>query len=160
MEVFISIGLALIAAVLALASNYWLQQRLHRRYQAADELKKQLHRRYQAADELKKQLYEFLRLVADYWISGAASGTSLRGLEAKIAATQFIIESEYELVEKQSEKLKNWYLDTEQKRTELMAAVTGRGFPSTGDNWEPKPERVGLAAGAIVHIVNKLYDNC
>ena len=146
MEVLISIGLALFVAVLALASNYWLQQRLHRRYQAAD--------------ELKKQLYEFLRLVADYWISGAASGTSLRGLEAKIAATQFIIASEHALIEKQSKKLKNWYLDTEQNRVDLMDAVIGSGFPSTGDNWEPKPRRVGLAAGAIAHIVSELYDNC
>ena len=146
MEVLKPLGLALFVAVLALASNYWLQQRLHRRYQVAD--------------ELKKQLYEFLRLVADYWISGAASGTSLQGLEANIVATQFIIESEYELVEKQSKKLKNWYLDTEQNRFDLMDAVTGSDFPSTGDNWEPKPECVSLAGGAIVHILNKLYDNC
>ncbi len=149
MEVLISLGLALIAVVLAATlafiGNYRLQQHLRRRYQA---------------DELKKQLYEFLRLVSDYWISGAASGTSLQGLEAKIVATQFIIGSEYELVEKQSKKLKNWYLDTEQNRFDLMDAVTGSDFPSTGDNWEPKPECVGLAAGAIVHIVNKLYDNC
>ena len=148
-ELIIPLGLALItvvlAATLAFIGNYRLQQHLRRRHQA---------------DELKKQLYEFLGLVADYWISGAASGTSLQGLEAKIAVTQFIIASEYELVEKQSKKLKNWYLDTEQNRGDLLEAVTGGGFLSTRDNWKPEPERVSLAAGAIVHIVNKLYDNC
>ena len=28
------------------------------------------------------------------------------------------------------------------------------------DNWEPELKRVGLAAGAIAHIVSELYDNC
>ena len=146
MEILISLGLALFAAVLALVSNYWLQQRLHRRYQVAD--------------ELKKQLYGFLGLAADYWISGAESGTSLQGLRAKIRATQFAIVTEYKLVRKQSKKLKNWYLDTEQKRFDLLEAVTGGDFLSTRDNWKPEPDRVSLAGGAIVHIVSELYDNC
>ena len=131
-EVLMGLATALAGFGLGLVGDYWLQQRLSRRYKAAD--------------ELKKRLYEFLGLVADYWISGAESGSSLQGLEARLKATQFIITAEYTLIIKHSKKLKTWYLDTEKERLDLLEAATGIPFPFPSmDTWIPDPGRVNRA---------------
>ncbi len=135
---------SLVAVILGLCCNYWLQQRVNRRRRAAD--------------ELKQRLYDFLELAAAYWISSSSPSVSRRGLEAKITTSQHVILAECNEMAAYSKKLGVWHCEMQKDRLDLMDAVTGGVFQQR--NWQEDPQRVTKAAIAMINIVHSLYRAC
>jgi len=133
---------AILAAALVTTGNYWLQQRVSRRNQAAE--------------ELKRRLYEYLEFIAEYWISNDFSGQSKEALEAKMIAYENFILFECDELRKTSRKLRAWHSKTKESRLELMDAATGGCFQQSESNWKEDPQRVPQAAQAVMRIVSAL----
>ena len=114
---FVSLlGASLLAAVISLWGNYYLQQRVGRSVRDAD--------------DLKRRLYDLLDLAAKYWLSENSDETFRLELEARIKVSQFIIVSELHEMKRYSKGLQQWYTKTEPTRLDLMDAVSGGSFNS------------------------------
>lgn len=133
---------AILAAVLVTTGNYWLQQRVNRRNQAAE--------------ELKRRLYEYLEFITEYWTSKDFSGQSKEALEAKMIAYGHFISFECDELGKMSRKLRNWRNKTMDNRLQLMDAATGGCFQQRESDWEEEPQRASQAAQAVMRIISTL----
>jgi len=142
LAIFAPIVTATLAAILVTTGNYWLQQRVHRRNQAAE--------------ELKHRLYEYLEFITEYWISKDFSGQSKEALEAKMIAYGHFISFECDELGKMSRKLRDWHRETREDRLQLMDAATGGCFQQKWHNWKENPESVSQAAQAVMHIIRAL----
>ena len=131
---------AVVAAVVALGGNHWLQNRVARRIRDAD--------------EVKARLYAFFSLVAEYWLGEARDPT----LEARLVAAQLIVITELEQMRYHSRRLRRWFLDTQVWRGDIVDA-TGGGFQQS-DGWEADPTRVRTVARAIGRIIQGLRKAC
>ena len=131
---------AVVAAVVALGGNHWLQNRVARRIRDAD--------------EVKARLYAFFSLVAEYWLGEARDAA----LEARLVAAQLIAITELEQMRYHSRRLRRWFLDTEGCRLDMMDA-TGGGFQQS-DGWEADPTRVRTVASATGRIIQGLRKAC
>ena len=140
-EITLTFLAAVPAAVVALLGNYWLQQRVNRRRQAAD--------------YLKQRLYELHELALDYWISDSSQTISRKGQEAKILAIQLVITSECSQIKNLSKKLSAWFQNTEDARLNMMEAVTGGNFQSA--TWEEEPGRVRDVGNAVQDLASSLF---
>ena len=135
-----SLATAVLAALLALAGNYWLQNRSGRRIRDAD--------------EVRRHLYDFLALVTEYWIAKRRDPV----LEAKVLATKWIVMAELRRMHGHSRRLRRWYRDTEEQRLNMIDAATGGCFQQ--ENWMADPSRALLAAREIGHILGQLRRAC
>lgn len=131
---------ALVAVVLALAGNYWLQNRLGRRIRDAD--------------EVRARLYDFLSLVAEYWTAERRDPV----LEARVLATKLIVVAELGGMRGHSRRLRQWYRDTEDCRLDMIAAATGGCFQQ--ENWVADPRRVLMVARDMGRILRDLRRAC
>ena len=136
----VPIGAALLAAFVALWGNHWLQNRLGRRVRDAD--------------EVKTRLYEFLALVAEYWMAERREPV----LEAKVFATKLIVVAELDQMQDHSMRLKRWFADTEECRLDMIGAATGGCFQQS--DWAPDPDRVKAVAREMGRIMRTLRDAC
>ena len=142
LTIFAPLATAILAAVLVTIGNYWLQQRVNRRNQAAE--------------ELKRRLYEYLEFITEYWISKDFSGQSKDALEAKMIAYGHFISFECDELGKMSRKLCNWHRETREDRLQLMDAATGGCFQCLERDWQEDPQRASQAAQAVMHIIRAL----
>ncbi len=135
------LGASLLAAVISLWGNHYLQHRVGRSVRDAD--------------DLKRRLYELLDLAAKYWLSENTEEKFRLELEARIIASQLIISSELHEMKRYSKKLQQWYGKTESSRLDLMDAVSGGSFQQR-NGWHRDPDRVSRAARAIQRIISAL----
>lgn len=142
LAIFAPLATAILAAVLVTTGNYWLQQRVHRRNQAAE--------------ELKRRLYEYLEFVTEYWTSKDFSGQSKEALEAKMIAYGHFISFECDELRKMSRKLRSWHDKTSDDRLQLMDAATGGCFQQRESDWKEDPQRASQAAQAVMRIISTL----
>ena len=131
---------ALVAAFIALIGNHRLQTRSGRRIRDAD--------------ELKRRLYDFLALVAEYWMGEERD----LALEAKVLATKLIVLAELQQMGQHSMPLLRWYRDTEDCRLAMIDAATGGCFQQR--NWKSDPSRVMVMARELGRIIRKLREAC
>lgn len=131
---------AVLAALLALAGNYWLQNRSGRRIRDAD--------------EVRRHLYDFLALVTEYWMAERRDAL----LEAKVLATKWIVMTELRRIQGHSRRLRRWYRDTEERRLDMIDAATGGCFQQ--ENWMADPSRALLVAREVSHILGELRRAC
>lgn len=131
---------ALLAAPLTLACNHWLQNRAGRRIRDAD--------------EVRRHLYEFLALVAKYWMAKQRDTE----LEPRIVAMKWIVLAELQRLPSQSRHLRRWYDDTEAHRLDMMDAATGGCFQQ--ENWATDHDRVLQVAREMRHILDLLRQAC
>ena len=131
---------ALLAASLALAGNYWLQNRSGRRIRDAD--------------EARRHLYDFLALVAEYWMAKQRDTV----LEARVLATTWIVMAELRRMQSHSRRLRRWYHDTEEHRLDMIDAATGGCFQQ--EDWAADPNRVLLVVRSMRHILGGLRRAC
>ena len=131
---------AVLAALLALAGNYWLQNRSGRRIRDAD--------------EVRRHLYDFLALVAEYWMAEQRDTV----LEAKILATKWIVMAELRRMQSHSRRLRQWYGDTEAYRLDMIDAATGGCFQQ--EDWVADHDRVLLVARSMRHILGQIRQAC
>lgn len=136
----VPIAAALLAALVALSGNHWLQHRVARR--AHD------------ADDLKARLYSFLALVAEYWMGERRDSV----LEAKVMATKLIVIAELGQMQHYSRRLRRWFQDTQGCRLDMMDAATGGCFQQS--DWESDPSRVTIVAREMGRITRALRDAC
>ncbi len=137
--------IALASATIALAGNYYINHRLARRRLAAD--------------ELKRSLFEYLKLVAEYWISTKQRENSHRvSIEARIIAMGSVIELRSLEVKSQSKKLNDWYVNSKNYRMDLLDLATGGCFQQ--HNWNPEPKRFQNATKVVTRIVIDLHAAC
>lgn len=135
-----SLVTAVLAALLALAGNYWLQIRSGRRIRDAD--------------EARRHLYDFLALVAEYWMAMQRDA----GLEARIVAMKSIVLAELRRVGIQSRRLRRWYDDTEVHRLDMIDAATGGCFQQ--ESWAADHDRFSQVAREVRHILDELRRAC
>lgn len=140
MSWFSPFGTALLAALLALAGNYWLQNRSGRRIRDAD--------------DLRHRMYEFLTLVTEYWMAEQRDTV----LEARVLATKLIVMAELRRIQGHSGRLRRWYRDTEERRLDMIDAATGGCFQQ--ENWMADPSRALLVAREMGHILGELRRAC
>lgn len=136
----VPVGAALLAALVALWGNHWLQSRLGRRIRAAD--------------EVKTRLYDFLALVAEYWMAETRDSV----LESKMLATKLIVIAELDQMRHHSTRLQRWFLDTQECRLDMIDAATGGCFQQ--NSWAPDPSRVLKVAREMGRILRTLSDAC
>ena len=134
------IAAALLAALVALLGNHWLQHRLARRTRDAD--------------DLKTRLYDFLALVAEYWMGETRDSV----LEAKVLATKLIVLAELGQIQHHSKRLRRWFGDTRECRLDMMDAATGGCFQQS--DWAADPRRVTIVAREMGRIMRMLRDAC
>ena len=134
-------GASLLAAVISLWGNHYLQHRVGRSVRDAD--------------DLKRRLYDLLDLAAKYWLSENPEEKFRLELEARIIASQLIVSSELREMKRYSKKLQQWYGKTESIRLDLMDAVSGGSFQQR-NGWHRDPGRVSRAARAIQRIISAL----
>jgi len=142
LAIFAPLVTATLAAILVTTGNYWLQQRVHRRNHAAE--------------ELKRRLYEYLEFITEYWTSKDFSGQSKEALEAKMITYGHFISFECSELRKMSRKLRNWHDKTSDDRTQLMDAATGGCFQQRAPDWQDDPRRASQAAQAVMRIISAL----
>lgn len=135
------LGASLLAAVISLWGNHYLQHRVGRSVRDAD--------------DLKCRLYDLLDLAAKYWLSENPEESFRLELEARIIASQLIISSELHEMKRYSKKLQQWYCETASNRLDLMDAVSGGSFQQR-NGWHRDPDRVSRAARAIQRIISAL----
>lgn len=138
-------GASLLAAVISLWGNHYLQHRVRRRVRDAD--------------DLKRRLYDRLDLTAKYWLSENSEEKSRLELEALIVASQLTISAELREMKRYSRKLRKWYWKTESHRLDLMDAVSGGSFQQR-NGWHQDHDRVSHAARAIQRIISALNRAC
>lgn len=136
---------SLLAAVISLWGNHYLQHRVGRRVRDAD--------------DLKRRLYDLLDLAAKYWLSENSDEKFRLELEARIIASQSIISSELREMKRYSKELQQWYSETGSNRLDLMDAVSGGSFQQRS-GWHQDPDRVSRAARAIQRIIRALNRAC
>lgn len=131
---------ALLAALLALSGNYWLQNRSGRRIRDAD--------------EVRRHLYDLLALVTEYWMAKRRDTT----LEARVLAATWIVVAELRRMESHSRRLQRWYDDIEAHRLDMIDAATGGCFQQ--EDWVADSNRVLLFARSMHHILGALRQAC
>lgn len=131
---------ALAAAIIALLGNHWLQNRLARNVRDAE--------------DLKRRLYDFVALVAEYWVAETRDPV----LEARIIGAKLIVIAELGHMRGRSGRLRRWYSATEASRLDMIAAATGGCFQQ--QEWAPDPNRVLDVARATGRIVGTLREAC
>ena len=131
---------AVLAALLALAGNYWLQHRSGRRIRDAD--------------EVRRHLYDFLALVTEYWMAEQRHPV----LESRVLATTWIVMAELRRMQSHSRRLRRWYRDTEEQRLDMIDAATGGCFQQ--ENWVADHDRVLLVARSMRHVLGALRQAC
>lgn len=137
--------IALASAALAVAGHYYINHRLARRRLAAD--------------ELKRSLFEYLKLVAEYWISTKQREKSDRvSIEARILAMGSVIELRSLELKSQSKKLNDWYVNSKNYRMDLFDSATGGCFQQ--QDWNPEPKRFQNATKVVTRIVIDLHAAC
>ena len=136
----VPLGSALLAALVTLVGDHWRQNRIGRRTRAAE--------------DLKHRLYDFLALIADYWMGDQRDST----LEAKILATKLIVVAEFLEMSRHSTRLGRWYRDTQECRLDMMDVATGGCFQQV--DWTPDPVRVTGVAREVGRIVRTLREAC
>lgn len=110
--------------------------------------------RSQRLSELRLDLYEFLRLVAEYWVAPAADPPTRALREARILAEQEIIKSKFSDLSRTSRQVARAYQVTLSDRLDLWRAATGGSFQSA--SWSSDSERPKRAAAAVGRIIGKL----
>lgn len=136
----VPVAAALLAAFVALSGHHWLQHRVGRRIRDAD--------------ELKARLYEFLALVAEYWMGERRNSV----LEAKVLATKLIVIEELGQMQYHSMRLRRWFLSTRECRLDMIAAATGGCFQQS--DWTSDPNRITVFAREMGRIIRTLRDAC
>lgn len=131
---------AVLAALLALAGNYWLQNRSGRRIRDAD--------------EVRRHLYDFLALATEYWMAEQRDPV----LESRVLATTWIVMAELRRMQSHSRRLRGWYHDTEEHRLDMIDAATGGCFQQ--ENWVADHDRVLLVARSMRHVLGALRQAC
>ena len=136
----VALASALVAALIALFGNHWVQNRSGRRIRDAD--------------DLKRHLYDFLALVAEYWMAETRNPV----LEARIVAAKFIVMGELGHMQRRSGRLRRWYRATATDRLDMIDAATGGCFQQ--HDWAPDPSRALIVARATGRIVRALREAC
>ena len=139
MEVLIA---SLMAAVLAVWGNYWIQHKVSRRDRDAD--------------ELKRRLYDILELGYEYW-SGDSGNRSV--LEPRIISSLKIVLCECGEITRYSSRLRKWEREIRGDRLTLWDEMTGGCFQQQKD-WLPDPRRATRANECVARIVHALGRAC
>ena len=139
-SLLLPIAPALVAALIALVGNHWIQNRLARRIRDAE--------------DLRRRLYEFLTLVAEYWMAETRDPV----LEARIIAVKFTVIAELGHMRGESTRLRHWYSATAACRLDMIDAATGGCFQQQA--WASDPKRVMIVARAMGRIVRTLRAAC
>ena len=113
-----------------------------------------MYRRVNRTDQLRRAFYDYLTLAADYWYGQSGDPDARRALEGRMIVAERVISSEFSLLAKKYPKINRVYVDTADLRRNLWDAASGGCFQQ--ERWEPDPDRVRLAATAVVAIVKRL----
>ena len=140
---FVAFVSSLVGALVVLYGNYRLQRRLIQRLREAD--------------DLKQSLYDLVALASTYWTL-ADEGPSRRSLEGRIVAAQQVVLSKCREMRRHSRKLRRWHEDTEDRRLDLIDALSGGCFQ--GDTWEAEPGRVARVGRVVGELVTSLNRAC
>ena len=140
---------AILAAIIALIGNFLIQE--------------WLHRRIRATEELKSHLYNYLELALDYWINEDLSMPKRSNLEVRMIATQRIISTEFSTFSKRSYRILplkyRWStLNRETKclRQALWHTATGGCFQQR-QGWKTDPGRAMLTARLVNQLVEHIH---
>ena len=137
--------IAILSAIIALVGNYYINHRLARRRLAVD--------------ELKTSLFEYLKLLAEYWIPNKNTKNSHREvIEAHILAMGSVISLRCLEIKELSKKLENWYVVSKHARLDLLESATGGCFQQS--NWNPNPQRFQNATKIVTRILIDLNKAC
>ncbi len=135
---------AILAAIIALIGNFLIQE--------------WLHRRIRAAEELKNYLYNYLELSLNYWINEDSSASKRNNLEVRMAK-QRIISTDFSYLSKRHTRVRflqyrRWETlrKTKNIRQELWDTATGECFQQK-KIWKTDPEGAMLAARLVSRLV-------
>ena len=136
---------AILAAFIALIGNFLIQE--------------WLHRRVRATEELKNHLYNYLELTLDYWINEDSDKSKHSNLEIQMMAKQRIISAEFSNLSKRYRRVRflqpgRWKTlgKTKEVRQKLWDTATGGCFQQRQE-WKTDPERALSTARLVSRIV-------
>ena len=127
---------ALLGATAGFVSSHYLQNRVGVRLQ-----------RIRA---LREAFYDYLELVGDYW-SGSNDPSTRARQESRLLVQQRVILLEYQLLARESRRMRRSLNSTRYSRVSLWREATGGCFQQK--KWEPDPTRQTRAATAVSKIV-------
>lgn len=119
------------------------------------QVQRRIHVHFRSVDDLKRRFYDYLELSSEYWLTGGGNIVERKALEARMTASQRIIQTEYILIKKSLKHMEKSYRETEKLRLSLWDSSTGGCFQQR--RWKADPNRAIKIAVAVSGIVKSFY---